>query len=250
MRRILHIIDSLDYNGAASQLLVLAKAAIAVGNTMSTCASLGSRMPRARQILPTVGIHTHHDLTPLDTRPARRLATRPPRPPLAARCRPHLEHGPWHVRPDRGTPTVRRRPLPHRPLQTTSLEVGDRAPLRRHASRYITNSDRVQPLARIGTKSPPTKIAVIPTGIEPTRPSDYLATTLLDKLNLPPDARLIGVIGQLDPRKTRQRFDLGRRPAARAAQQAPRCSSSAMARSAPSSKSTLASPAISTTFAS
>jgi glycosyltransferase involved in cell wall biosynthesis len=67
-------------------------------------------------------------------------------------------------------------------------------------NRYVTNSPAVRDQC---TKHglPAERFVVIPNGVEPTPPSDTSRTDLLRELQCPPDARLIGVVGQLSPAK-------------------------------------------------
>ena len=69
-----------------------------------------------------------------------------------------------------------------------------------HAAAYVTNS----PTVRTGawhTGCPLEKFTVIPPGVPPSPVSDVSRAELLRELQLPPDARLIGVIGRLVPEK-------------------------------------------------
>ena len=67
-------------------------------------------------------------------------------------------------------------------------------------ARFVTDSPTVrQWCARNGL--PTEKFTIISGGVEPARPSDVSREELLRKLNLPADAKLIGVVGRLVPEK-------------------------------------------------
>jgi glycosyltransferase involved in cell wall biosynthesis len=69
-----------------------------------------------------------------------------------------------------------------------------------HAAAYVTNSPTVREwYAAHGL--PVEKLTVIPPGVPPLRDSDVSRAELLRELRLPRDARLIGVIGRLVPEK-------------------------------------------------
>jgi glycosyltransferase involved in cell wall biosynthesis len=67
-------------------------------------------------------------------------------------------------------------------------------------TRFVTNSVAVRDYcAEHGL--PAEKFVIIPNGVPPARESDTLRDEILAELRLPPDARLIGVIGRLWPQK-------------------------------------------------
>lgn len=66
--------------------------------------------------------------------------------------------------------------------------------------RYVVNSAAIRDdCAQHGL--PTEKFYVIPNGVEASRASDVSRAELLDELNCPPDARLIGVVSRLAPEK-------------------------------------------------
>lgn len=70
----------------------------------------------------------------------------------------------------------------------------------RHAARFVTDSPTVrQWCVRNGLAAE--RITIIPGGVAPARPSDVSREELLQKLNLPANAKLIGVVGRLVPEK-------------------------------------------------
>lgn len=72
--------------------------------------------------------------------------------------------------------------------------------LGRHTDRYVVNSSAIRDyFAEHGL--PAEKFTVIDNGVEPARPSDVARCQLLDELQCPSDARLIGVVGRLWPQK-------------------------------------------------
>jgi glycosyltransferase involved in cell wall biosynthesis len=66
----------------------------------------------------------------------------------------------------------------------------------RSAERLVTNSEAVRGWC-VQNGLPAERLTVIPSGIETARASDVSREELLTKLDLPPNARLIGMIGQL-----------------------------------------------------
>ncbi len=70
----------------------------------------------------------------------------------------------------------------------------------RRAARFVTNSNAVKAwCTHHGIDAG--KITLIPSGVEPARARDLSREELLRSLNLPTDAKLIGVVGQLIPEK-------------------------------------------------
>ncbi len=195
MRRILHIIDSLGYNGAATQLLVLAKALASQKYDVHVC-SLARHAPRTNDLaalgIPTTIIPRRWTFDPFaDWQLVR----------YVRRLQPDVVHT-WNTVPGMLGPITARRPFVagHYHIERCKLPA-EWAIERRfagRASRYISNSDAVRRWL-LQHEIAVDKSVVIPTGIEPTRPSDLSRDELLRQLNLPPDALLIGVIGQLIP---------------------------------------------------
>ncbi len=72
--------------------------------------------------------------------------------------------------------------------------------LARHTSRIIANSQEVRNHC-VAHGTPASRCDVIPNGTPEPRPSDVTRDQLLDELNIPRDARLIGAIGRLWPQK-------------------------------------------------
>jgi glycosyltransferase involved in cell wall biosynthesis len=70
----------------------------------------------------------------------------------------------------------------------------------RHAAAYVTNSSTVREWC-VAHRRPAEKFTVIPPGVPPAPASDVSRDELLCELQLPLDARLIGVIGALVPEK-------------------------------------------------
>jgi glycosyltransferase involved in cell wall biosynthesis len=197
MRRILHIIDSLDYHGSATQLLVLAKGLARNGCDLHVCA-LNRHAPRLEEFvsagLSTTIIPRRWALDPLADwkllRHVRRL-----RPdlvqtwdtvpgmlgPLIAKCR--FVAGQYRI--NRWKP---------------AWEWAVERRFARHAARCVTNSPSVRAWC-IHNGLPANKFNVLPSGIETAKESDLARETLLRKLELPADAKLIGVIGRLVPEK-------------------------------------------------
>ncbi|HEX2476934.1 MAG TPA: glycosyltransferase, partial [Lacipirellulaceae bacterium] len=68
----------------------------------------------------------------------------------------------------------------------------------RHAVRYLSNSTAVRDWCVAGGLRDQ-RFTVIPPGLPPARPSDVPRDVLLRELQLPADARLIGVVGKLVP---------------------------------------------------
>jgi glycosyltransferase involved in cell wall biosynthesis len=68
------------------------------------------------------------------------------------------------------------------------------------ATRLVTNSQNIRDWY-VAKGLPAEKFSIIPAGVPASRPSDVTRDQLLRELNLPPDARLIGVVGRLVPEK-------------------------------------------------
>jgi glycosyltransferase involved in cell wall biosynthesis len=197
MQRILHIIDSLAYNGVTSQLLVLAKGLRQAGIEVHICALSGAN-PRQADFA-AAGINTHT------------IARRWQLDPLAdwqlvryvRKLQPDVVHT-WDTVPGMFGPVMAGRPFVAghyridrwKPAWQWALERR----FLRHAARPTANSRSSQAwLAHHDI--PIDKSKILPTSAGPSTQSDISRTELLKTLNLPPDARLIGVIGQLTPQK-------------------------------------------------
>ena len=197
MQRILHIIDSLDYNGSATQLLLLAKGLMQRGCDVHVCA-LNQHAPRAAEFvtagIPTAVIPRRWELDPLaDWQLARHVRQLKPDVvhtwnaipgmfgALATKCR--LVVGQYRIRRWR---TAWEAFVEHR--------FSDRV------SRYVTDSPTVRDWC-VRNGLPAEKFTVIPGGMEPARTSDVSREELLRKLALPADAKLIGIVGRLVPEK-------------------------------------------------
>lgn len=197
MQRILHIIDSLGYTGAASQLLVLAKGLARVGYDVHVCA-LDRHAPRLEEFaaagISTTVIPRRWMLDPLaDWQLVR----------LVRRLRPNIVHT-WDTVPGMFGPIASGRPFiagtyrinRWRPAWESAIERR----FARRAVRCVTNSESVRAWC-VENGLPAEKLTVLPGGVEPARPSDLSRAALLEQLKLPPDAKLIGVIGRLVPEK-------------------------------------------------
>ena len=140
-RRILHIIDSLDFHGAASQLLGLAKGLAQQGFDVHVCA-LDRRAPRLEEFvaagIATTIIPRRWALDPLaDWQLMRHVR----------RLRPDVVHT-WNTVPGMFAPIVAGRPLVagHYSIDRWKLgwewAIERRFP--RRAVRYVTNSNTVR----------------------------------------------------------------------------------------------------------
>ena len=196
-RRILHIIDSLDYHGAATQLLVLAKGLAQQGFDVHVCA-LDQQAPRLEEFaaasIPTTVIPRRWTLDPLaDWQLVRHVR----------RLRPDVVHT-WNTVPGMFGPIAAgcRLIAGHYHIDRWKLgwEWAIERRFARHAARYVTNSESVRQWCTLHGL-PAEKFTVIPSGMEPARASDLPREALLGELQLPADAKLIGVVGRLVPEK-------------------------------------------------
>lgn len=197
MRRILHIIESLGYNGVASQLLVLAKALVKSDLDVHVCV-LSADTPR-QQDFAAAGI-TAHTI-------ARRWALDPLADwqlvRLVGKLQPDVVHT-WDTVPGMLGPIRAGRPFiagnyriaRWKPAWLWSLNRR----FSKYAARLTTNSEQVRSWCTRHELSAP-ETTIIPNAVESGRPSDITRADLLQTLKLPPDARLIGVVGQLTPQK-------------------------------------------------
>jgi glycosyltransferase involved in cell wall biosynthesis len=197
MRRILHIIDSLDYNGSATQLLLLAKGLRQREFDVHVCA-LDQRAPRRADFvaagIPTTVIPRRWELDPLaDWQLARHVRRRNPDVvhtwntipgmfgALAANCR--LVVGQYRMRRWR-----------------TAWDALVERRFSNRVCRYVTDSPTVRDWC-VRNKLPVDKFTAIPGGVGPARASDVSRQELLCRLSLPADAKLIGIVGRLVPEK-------------------------------------------------
>lgn len=197
MPRILHIIDSLDYNGSAAQLLLLGKGLKQQGYDVHVCA-LDQHAPRAAEFaaagIPTTVVPRRWEIDPLaDWQLAR----------LARRLKPDVVHT-WNSVPGMfGALTAKRRLVvgQYRMRRWRSAwETWAERRMTGYAARFVTDSPTVrQWCVRNGLAAE--KFTIIPGGVAPARPSDVSREELLQKLNLPADAKLIGVVARLVPEK-------------------------------------------------
>jgi glycosyltransferase involved in cell wall biosynthesis len=223
MPRILHIIDSLGHTGIANQMLLLARGLashrydvhVAVLNASPKNWATGS------QDFPIINIGRRWAIDPLaDLRLAQHVRN----------LQPDIVHT-WNTVPGMFGPLAaqfaRRRlgrwgraatrlssPRSSEPQGLPRLFAGfycidhlqsnwDAWWMRQftsHAERIITNSNTVRDWC-IKQKLPAAKLAVIPPGVPLIPQSDVSRSQLLQELRLPPDARLIGVVGRLIPEK-------------------------------------------------
>ncbi len=203
--RILHIIDSLRLDGATRQLLLLS-AALAQSGWEVHIAELQAR--RRGQALPwqsdfaTAGIAVkslgaHWPADPLvHWRLARHIA----------RLRPDVVQT-WNMLPAR-LPALLLPPQQRPRVVAAHTQIDGSMPawqwplyrrLARNVDRVIASSRTVSEwLLQHGL--PPNQLTIIPPGV-PTSASPPTCAELLQELNLPADALLIGVIGRLVPEK-------------------------------------------------
>lgn len=201
MRRVLHIIESLNRTGTATQLLVLCRGLVERGWDVHV-AALGARGARTANF-QAIGVPPIH----LDRRwtfdPAVLLRLQR----LLNRLRPEVVHS-W----DADSAVYGR--LAARAARVSSMLVGyhrldplsgdgrwqlERR-LARLTQRYIVSSEHLRNWF-IGHGLPADKFVVIPPGVPPAWGSDLSREELLRTLELPSHARLIGVVGRLVPDK-------------------------------------------------
>jgi glycosyltransferase involved in cell wall biosynthesis len=197
MRRILHVIDSLDYTGTATQLLVLAKRLALAGFDVHV-AALNRHAPRQDEF-HAAGVGTN--IIP------RRFAV----DPLAdwqlvrhvRRLQPDVVHT-WDSTPGMLGALANGKRLVagryHLDAWKLPLEWAVERRFLRGGAPLVTNSATVGNWWR-GRARLDQQLVVIPIGVEPARASDLSRQQLLSVLNLPENARLIGVVGRLVPEK-------------------------------------------------
>jgi glycosyltransferase involved in cell wall biosynthesis len=232
MRRILHIIDSLGYSGAATQLLVLAEGVADHGFDVHIAAL--SESPRMS--LPfrdacgergQAGKREGSDASTSATIPVTYIPRRWRVDPLAdiqliqhvSRLRPDVVHT-WNSVPGMLGPIAvnwaRQRLMRRRTAGDTNdglrlvagqyriqrwpsaVESSIERRFARHAVRYLSNSSAVRDWCVAGGLRDQ-RFTVIPPGMSPAPPSDVPRDALLRELQLPADVRLIGVVGKLVP---------------------------------------------------
>jgi glycosyltransferase involved in cell wall biosynthesis len=201
MRRILHIIDSLSYNGRAKQLLVLGRGLLLQGNDVHV-ASLDDRGALAGEFA-AAGIPT----TQLDRRSTHDPVAYLRLHRLMSRLRSDVVHT-WDFH-SRIYGHVTSRTLKVRQFISGQHSIDpwksglhwyiDRR-LAHDATRFVTSSVHVRDWC-VNHGLPAETFTVIPPGIPPAPTSDVSRKELLRELQLPPDAKLIGVVGRLVPEK-------------------------------------------------
>lgn len=197
MPRVLHIIDSLEYHGAGSQLLLLAQGLLRQGFDVHVC-TFQHHAPRLAEFTatgmePTV-IPRRWKLDPLaDWQLVRQVR----------RLRPDVIHT-WNTVPGMFGPIAARCPLVaghyHIDRCKPSWEWMIERRFARRAARLITNSETVRGWC-VQNGLAAERFTVIPSGMATARPSDISREELLNRLGLPTNAWLIGVVGQLIPEK-------------------------------------------------
>src|SRR6476660_7737475 len=208
MRRILHIIDSMDDTGAGHQLCVLADglprkefeqqvASLGANKTPLPCREglgEGSKEPTSSCI---TNLNRRPSIDPLAFLRLRRLVQR---------FQPNIVHT-WNVDAAlygaAATRGARKPPAlvinfnridPWKPAWRWAV-------LRRWispAARIVTNSASVRDW-HVAKGFDVNRLTLIPPGVPNARPSDASREELLRELQLPPDAKLIGVIARLVP---------------------------------------------------
>lgn len=201
-RRIIHIIESLARTGLASQLLVLCRGLVETGYDVHVAALRGPGT--LADEFSAVGVST--------TQFGRRWTFDPvvfwQLKRLVRRLRPDVLHT-WHFDAAiYGTMAARASGVrqiivgQHRiePLRAGAAVLLDRW-VANSAVRLVTSSVHIREWWSRHAAFPAEKCAVIVPGVPPARESDVTRDELLRGLHLPPDARLIGVIGRLVPEK-------------------------------------------------
>lgn len=197
MPRVLHIVDSLEYCGAVSQLLTLSQGLIERDYDVHVC-TFHHHAPREMEFaaagVPIVIVPRRWRLDPMaDWQLARHVR----------RLKPNVVHT-WNTAPGMFGPLAARCPLVAGYYHINRYKPGwewaiDRRFARR-AGHLVTNSEAVRGWC-VQNGLPAVRLAVIRSGVASARPSDISRKALLSKLGLPPNARLVGVVGQLIPEK-------------------------------------------------
>lgn len=197
MPRVLHIVDSLEYCGAVSQLLTLSQGLIQQGYDVHVC-TFHHHAPRETEFaaagIPLVVVPRRWRLDPFaDWQLARHVR----------RLKPNVVHT-WNTVPGMFGPLAARCPLVAGYYQINRCRPGWEWAIERRfarrAGRLVTNSEAVRGWC-VQSGLPANRLTLIPSGVEAARPSDISREELLYKLGLPPNARLVGVVGQLIPEK-------------------------------------------------
>jgi glycosyltransferase involved in cell wall biosynthesis len=197
MPRVLHIIDSLEYQGGVSQLRALSQGLLRHGYDVHVC-TFQHHGPQAAEFaaagVTTVVVPRRWRLDPLaDCQLARHVR----------RLKPDVVHT-WNTVPGMFGPIAARCPLVAGYYHINRCQPGWEWAIERRfarrASRLVTNSEAVRGWC-VQNGIPAERLTVIPSGVPATRPSDISREELLKRFALPPNARLVGVVGQLIPEK-------------------------------------------------
>jgi len=198
MPRVLHIIDSLNYSGTTTQLLVLCQGLVECGFEVHV-AALGSHGIRTADF-QVAGV----PVTQLDRRwtcdPTALLRLQR----LIYRLRPDVVHT-WDAASGVYGRLAAREPSVLVSCHRVDPWCGNgRWQLERwlahHTQRYIVSSKHLRNWF-VQHGLPADKFVVIPPGVPPAPGSDLSREELLRELKLPSNARLIGVVGRLTPEK-------------------------------------------------
>ena len=215
MARILHIIDSLGHSGIANQMLLLARGLASHGHEVHVAVlNASSTIDRSTcgRDFPIINVGRRWSIDPLaDLRLARHIT----------KLQPEIVHT-WNTIPGMFGPLAASffqqiggwgRIVSERPARPQVfagfygidlLQPAWNAWLARRfsrcAERIITNSNAVHDWCT-AQNLPAEKLTIIQPGVPPARVSDASRDELLKELKVPPNARLIGVIGRLVPEK-------------------------------------------------
>jgi len=200
-RRILHVIPSLDRAGAEKQLVLLCRDLARDQFDLHVCA-LTRGGPLEAELrtagVPVTVIGKRSKIAPVAYWRLRRHI---------ARLRPDLVHT-WMLAANvyglaaARAVGVRRLVAGQRCVDRwkSSYQWMVERHLARHATRIVANSPGVRDYC-VAHGLPAEKCVVIPGGVEPLSESETPRGTLLDELDIPHDARLIGIVGRLWPQK-------------------------------------------------
>jgi glycosyltransferase involved in cell wall biosynthesis len=201
MRRVLYIIESLARRGAAAQLLVLSRGLAAEGFDVHVAAlgGRGAMIPEFHQAgIATCQLDRRWMLDPIASYNLNRLMRR---------LRPDAVHTWDRSSAGLGLAAARWCGIRHAVVGIHRLEKWN------GAERIITYQRLAQGTAQLVTASryirdcnethgfPPNRFTTISPGIPTARPTDVSREELLRQLQLPANARLIGVVGRLIPEK-------------------------------------------------
>ncbi len=197
----MHIIDSLDRTGLATQLLVLSQGLLQRGFDVHVVA-LGGRGALADEFtaagVPATELDRRWAFDPIALGRLQRLVKR---------LRPDVVHT-WNAASGiYGRIAARITRVPQVIVGQHRIEPWpDGAKwlleqrLARHTQRYVASSAHVRDWC-VQQGLAPEKFVVIPPGVPPAPVSNVSREELLRELRLPADARLIGVVGRLVPEK-------------------------------------------------